>query len=55
MSFFGGGPPQVSPGTYRLVLTVDGTELSQPLRVVPDPTYSGPEITAEEENDEFDP
>jgi photosystem II stability/assembly factor-like uncharacterized protein len=55
MSFFGGGPPQVSPGTYRLVLTVDGTELSQTLRVVPDPTYSGPEITAEEENDEFDP
>jgi hypothetical protein len=33
---FGGGRP-VNPGTYRVVLTVDGKELSQTVRVEADP------------------
>jgi len=55
MSFFGGAIPQISPGIYRLVLTVDGTEFSQPLHVEPDPTYSGPIVTVEEEGGDLDP
>jgi photosystem II stability/assembly factor-like uncharacterized protein len=55
MSFFGGAIPQISPGIYRLVLTVDGTEFSQPLHVEPDPTYSGPIVTVEEEDGNLDP
>jgi hypothetical protein len=37
-----------APGTYRVVLTVDGQESSQPLKVEPDPAYpDAPEITEE--------
>src|SRR5262249_14858907 len=36
-SFFGGGSPLVKPGIYRLVLTVDGTELTQWMRIEADP------------------
>jgi hypothetical protein len=56
MTFFGGGPPQVSPGTYRLVLTVDGVELSQPIHVEPDPTQPA-SVTASggDDDEEYDP
>jgi photosystem II stability/assembly factor-like uncharacterized protein len=50
MAFLGGAVPRVSAGTYRLVLTVDGVELSQPIRVEPDPTQPR-SITAAEDKD----
>jgi hypothetical protein len=56
MSFLGGRPNVVNPGTYRLVLTVDGVELSQPIRVEADPTQSGPIITSGgDEDEDLDP
>jgi photosystem II stability/assembly factor-like uncharacterized protein len=36
-AFFGGGPQQIKPGLYKVVLTVDGKELTQWIRVEPDP------------------
>jgi hypothetical protein len=46
-SFFGfRGPQQVNPGMYRLVLSVDGKELSQWIRVEPDPSQAGAVITS---------
>ena len=36
---FGGGAP-VPPGTYRVVLTVDGQEFTQPLKVELDPALA---------------
>lgn len=48
------GPPPVRPaanGTYRIVLTVDGTDHTQSVRIEPDPTLPGVMI-AEEEEDE---
>jgi photosystem II stability/assembly factor-like uncharacterized protein len=47
--FFGGQPKLVPPGVYRIVLMVDGTELTSWLRVVPDP--SQPATGVSEEND----
>jgi photosystem II stability/assembly factor-like uncharacterized protein len=35
---FGGGGPAVPPGSYRVVLTVDGTELTQAVKVEADPS-----------------
>ncbi len=37
----GGARMPVSPGTYRVVLTVDGVETSQPLKIENDPTTTG--------------
>jgi len=36
-----------APGTYKVVLSADGVESSQPLKVEPDPAYPDSEITAE--------
>jgi len=47
----GGGPVAVPAGTYRVVLTVDGQEQSQGLRVEVDPLAS-PQITADEDEEE---
>jgi photosystem II stability/assembly factor-like uncharacterized protein len=56
ITFFGPPPGQVNPGMYRLMLTVDGVELSQPMRVEPDPNQPGPIITSDgDEDDEVDP
>src|SRR5262249_49341367 len=41
---FGGGQ-QVKPGVYRVVLTVDGAELAQWVRVEPDPSEAATIIT----------
>jgi len=38
----------VAPGTYRVVLNADGKELSQPLRVEPDPNASNGAIAADQ-------
>jgi photosystem II stability/assembly factor-like uncharacterized protein len=46
---FFGGAPQVPPGMYRVVLSVDGKETTQWLKVEPDPTQSGPAITSDGE------
>jgi hypothetical protein len=48
---FGGGPGQaaVAAGTYRIVLTVDGEEHSQNLRVESDPVLAERWIVDEEE------
>jgi photosystem II stability/assembly factor-like uncharacterized protein len=54
-AFFGGGRQQVRPGVYRIVLTVDGQELSQWLRVEADPAEPSPIITADGEEEEMDP
>jgi photosystem II stability/assembly factor-like uncharacterized protein len=42
----GGGGAAAQPGMYRVVLTVDGKEYSQPLRVEPDPVRSADISTA---------
>jgi len=42
----------VAPGMYRVVLTVDGEELAQSLRVDPDPTAPAAVITEEAEKKE---
>ncbi|MBX6314045.1 MAG: PDZ domain-containing protein [Isosphaeraceae bacterium] len=48
--FATGGPAVAVPaGTYRVILTVDGEEFAQSLRVEADPTAPPPEIGAEEE------
>jgi photosystem II stability/assembly factor-like uncharacterized protein len=47
----GGFGPPVAPGTYRIVLTVDGKEHQQSIRVEPDPV-APPTVAAEEEMDE---
>jgi photosystem II stability/assembly factor-like uncharacterized protein len=54
-----GGPPRrgpgrgqsvAPPGMYRVILVVDGQELTQPLRVELDPALRTPPIMAEEED-----
>jgi photosystem II stability/assembly factor-like uncharacterized protein len=55
-----GGGPQAQPGTYRVVLVVDGQELSQPVRVEADPTAPANLMAAEDQDqdqiqDEEDP
>jgi photosystem II stability/assembly factor-like uncharacterized protein len=55
MSFLGGAVPRVGPGTYRLVLTVDGTELSQPIRVESDPTQPASITTSADGDMNVDP
>lgn len=47
--FFGrrGGIVAASPGTYRVVLNVDGVETSVPLKLEADPAYPSSEISAE--------
>ena len=51
-SGFGQGftQPRAQPGQYRLALTVDGKELTQPIIVEADPQFSG-SLTAEEEDE----
>ena len=44
-------PQAVLPGMYRLVLTVDGQELSQGLRIEADPTGAG-QITTDIDDEE---
>jgi membrane-associated protease RseP (regulator of RpoE activity) len=46
---FGGFAPIVSPGIYRVVLTVDGQEFSQAVRVEADPSITGLLIAGDEE------
>jgi photosystem II stability/assembly factor-like uncharacterized protein len=46
---FGGG--RVASGTYRVLLTVDGAEFGQPLRVEDDPNVPGPILAAEEQEE----
>ncbi len=48
---FGGGARAVPPGQYRLVLTVDGKETTQTLRVEQDPAASAGDLIAGEEDD----
>jgi photosystem II stability/assembly factor-like uncharacterized protein len=48
--FGGGGGPAVAPGAYRVVLTVDGQELSQAVKVEADPTRSAGGIAEPEED-----
>jgi photosystem II stability/assembly factor-like uncharacterized protein len=48
---FGGGAP-IQPGTYRVVLVVDGQEFSQAVRVEADPTAPAGLISADQEEDE---
>jgi photosystem II stability/assembly factor-like uncharacterized protein len=48
LAFFGGRTGQVSPGMYRVVLTVDGVEKTQWLRVNPDPNQPVTTTTTEE-------
>ena len=47
--FFGrrGGATAAAPGTYKVVLTVDGVETSVPLKLEADPAYPNTEISAE--------
>jgi photosystem II stability/assembly factor-like uncharacterized protein len=52
MTFFGGPRQQVKPGVYRVLLTVDGQEFSQWLRVDPDPSEPTAIIAAEEDDEE---
>jgi hypothetical protein len=49
--FGGGRGPQVRavPGMYRVVLTVDGQEYTQSLRIEADPTLPPPAVAVEEE------
>jgi photosystem II stability/assembly factor-like uncharacterized protein len=47
----GGFGQALQPGTYRVVLTVDGEEFSQPLRIEADPLGATPIIAAEREED----
>jgi photosystem II stability/assembly factor-like uncharacterized protein len=50
---FGGfmfGQP-VTPGMYRVVLTVDGKEFTQPLRVEADPTVPAPIIASDQDGE----
>jgi S1-C subfamily serine protease/photosystem II stability/assembly factor-like uncharacterized protein len=44
----GAGASSVAPGTYRVVLTVDGQELAQSIRIEPDPIVSDTVMTLEE-------
>jgi hypothetical protein len=44
----------VAPGTYLVVLTVDGTEYKQPLRVEGDAAVANPLVTEEEDEDEME-
>jgi photosystem II stability/assembly factor-like uncharacterized protein len=48
MMFFAGPATLVPPGRYRIVLTVDGVELVQWLRVEPDPSQSTTGLAEEE-------
>jgi photosystem II stability/assembly factor-like uncharacterized protein len=44
--------PRVRPGTYRVVMTIDEKEISQPILVEPDPQLA-PSIIAQEEEDDW--
>ena len=44
--------PDVAPGAYRVVLTVDGTELTKSLVIEPDPTMPRDALIAVDEADE---
>jgi hypothetical protein len=46
---FGGGNRIVAPGTYRVVLTVDGQAFTQTLRVDADPNLPPGQVMVEEE------
>ncbi len=48
----GRGQNAASPGMYRVVLTVDGKEHTQGLRVENDPLLKTPSLIAEEDEDE---
>jgi photosystem II stability/assembly factor-like uncharacterized protein len=54
MMFFGGRQNLVNPGMYRLVLTVDGQELSQPIRIEPDPNHPNPIAVSDGEDGDED-
>ena len=42
----------IAPGMYRVVLTVDGEEMAQSVRVEADPTTPGAIITGDEQDEE---
>jgi hypothetical protein len=44
-----GVPIRAVPGMYRVVLTVDGQEFTQSLRIEADPTMPPPAVAVEEE------
>jgi photosystem II stability/assembly factor-like uncharacterized protein len=50
-TFFGGAAAQVKPGVYRVVLSVDGVELSQWVRVEPDPADAATIISSGKERE----
>jgi hypothetical protein len=45
-------PGPAPPGLYRVILTVDGQEFAQNLRVEPDPVAPQQQIAPEKENEE---
>ena len=47
--FFGGAPKRVTPGMYRVILTVDGVELAQGLRVEADPAHPATSVAEGDE------
>jgi hypothetical protein len=47
----GGFGQALPPGTYRVVLSVDGEEFTQPLRIEADPLGATPIIAADGEED----
>lgn len=51
----GGGGGFVAPGTYRVVLTVDGTEYSQPITVELDPNAPKDLVIIEEDDEQIEP
>jgi photosystem II stability/assembly factor-like uncharacterized protein len=51
-TFFGGPAQQIKPGVYRVVLNVDGTELSQWVRVEPDPSEISSTIASPQDEEE---
>lgn len=48
LMFLGGRPNLAPPGRYRLVLTADGVELTQWLRLEVDPTQAASSTAAED-------
>jgi hypothetical protein len=46
---FGGAPKRVAPGMYRVILTVDGVELAQGLRVEADPAHPATSVAEGDE------
>jgi photosystem II stability/assembly factor-like uncharacterized protein len=48
-----GGPQQIKPGVYRVILTADGQDYIQTLVVEPDPSQRGAEIITDEAEEDL--